>query len=458
MEHVDGIAVSIQRPRGAQQRRYKAYDNPLAIAPKYLRHRFGSRLVSAHAGETIQVIVNFSRVFDLFSAEGLIINISNGSTTDLLVYPDNNQCFWIEASELKRERRYEFTAFAVSDIEDAVEPTRDLLLRMPSAQPEGATAEKDADYFAADKGCVSVDVARCKKNPTDHVGVRKNIADPPEAWRYMAMGMPKPIHGHWVRPLSAYTGAEYIFEFRNAGADAFDATQPEAVPRIGSEADLFDSDEIAYEMEYQTRSGRTSRKRKRLASLGGVQVRPVRASNAASTQSNDTCVQDGESGPSAYAGPSRQTNSARDDSEELPTGVEQGVKEDIGSERESSRTQEPTPPPETVPDHAIITGRDRDVKAPSPARAEAITAIDLTGDDDDEPSVKVERTVRNMEFEHSFRDVADSEDEDALYRLRQAEIRRDFALEQLDIERDRARKKRRSGRGGSGTPQGGVTG
>lgn len=133
MMEVDDIFVSIA---GIDGSKYPTYANPYEKRHPDFYGSLGSRQVVVAPGSPVEVIVEFTPNFKLYSATGVGIIIAIGDKTAYYVRDDNCQVSWLNASQMNIRQRHRFTPFVVGEDHKASKPTRHVPLQMPRPNRE----------------------------------------------------------------------------------------------------------------------------------------------------------------------------------------------------------------------------------------------------------------------------------------------------------------------------------
>lgn len=133
MKHQDGVHVTISQLHG---------DQFMEVANAYEKHHdnysgaFGSRLVAAQPGSAFQINVTFDTNFRLFNADGVLVVITCGSATDLIMRRDNPQSHWLDRTHMSINGEHTFTAFTLWSSAEADASTRKIPMEVPQHDRE----------------------------------------------------------------------------------------------------------------------------------------------------------------------------------------------------------------------------------------------------------------------------------------------------------------------------------
>ena len=255
----------------------------------------------------------------------------------------------------------------------------------------------------------------------------------------------------------------------NVESDAFDQTLPEASPEFGHDDeqryaprdahtefaeenwsephDPWGTQEYRDEAEFAESDPAPNKRRRgdlRMSRLSEPSSKRRRMDDLADRTTRNAAPM--TRSPSKAVQTAGQARNDEDDEEELPTARAPEVQEESKSERESSRTQEPTPPAEQ------LQGRETTAELYGVTPERDNPTIDLTADDDEQVEVKRERVPEHIDQSHN--DELDEEAELEL-RAKRAMIKKEYQLEMAEIEANRQtleRRKQSQGRPGPGTP------
>lgn len=97
MKHIDGITVYL---RELNEERIKEYDNGADNAPHPdFRGSLGTRQIAVRERTYVEAIIQIEESFNLYTADGVWIEVYSGCPIGPLSASESGQCWWIDGRE-----------------------------------------------------------------------------------------------------------------------------------------------------------------------------------------------------------------------------------------------------------------------------------------------------------------------------------------------------------------------
>lgn len=248
MKNHAGLSVYLETHDGV---RIKEYDNGIDNEPHPdFDGSIGTRQVGVMEGTAIKVKITVADFFNLYTADGLWIEICAGYPIVPLDFGESSQCWWIQNRQRSVSRTYEFSFF--TNFDDNSNPHIPFvvasadqcefhlaLICQNKAHAHTATYANASHRWvlgedqALGNASLLVYIIRSKQTPSES-SFRTRL-QPKEGWWYDSLPIsyrfaranqqrswpeplaPKIIHHRSARALNSENGAPFIFEFRNMG-------------------------------------------------------------------------------------------------------------------------------------------------------------------------------------------------------------------------------------------------